>query len=62
MIKDGIILASYDSLYYDAADGTYYGVVETEEEVQRTESADKRNTLLFTYDKEGAYQTGRPDG
>ena len=58
VIKDGIILASYDSLYYDAADGTYYGVVETEEEVQRTESADKRNTLLFTYDKEGAYQTG----
>lgn len=53
VIKDGIILASYDSLYYDAADGTYYGVVETEEEVQRTESADKRNTLLFTYDKEG---------
>lgn len=32
--------------------------METEEEVQRTESADKRNTLLFTYDKEGAYQTG----
>ena len=58
VIKDGIILASYNSLYYDAADGTYYGVVETEEEVQRTESADKRNTLLFTYDKEGAYQTG----